>query len=93
MCVVFGWALQDPPTRLDDSADAPNQLTRPRVASRPDGAAALLVFEDDRDGWVRIRSQTVWLRASVARHQPVRERVPAQLGDEREAAEAALRPQ
>ncbi len=47
------------PSRADDSADAPNQLTRPRAAARMDSAAAVVVFEDDRDGWIRLRSQTV----------------------------------
>ena len=33
-----------------------NQLTHPRGAARRDSAAAVVVYEDDRDGWVRIRS-------------------------------------
>lgn len=45
--------------RVDDSGDAPNQLTRPRAAARRDSAAAVVVFEDDRNGWVRLRSQTL----------------------------------
>ena len=53
------WAPGLTPFRLDDSGNAPNQLTRPRAASRSDGSSALLVFEDDRDGWVRIRSQSL----------------------------------
>lgn len=44
------------PARFDDTADAPDQLTRPRAAARGDSTAAVIVFEDDRDGWVRVRS-------------------------------------
>jgi predicted amidohydrolase len=53
------WNFRDEPLRVDDSLGTPNQLTRPRVATRRDGKAALMVFEDDRDGWVRIRAQAL----------------------------------
>jgi predicted amidohydrolase len=41
------------PSRLDDTGDAANQLTSPRVISTLTGA--LVLFEDDRSGWSRIR--------------------------------------
>ncbi len=41
------------PERLDDTGDAANQLTRPRLVST--GTGALVLFEDDRSGWSRIR--------------------------------------
>ncbi len=41
------------PVRLDDTGGAANQLTRPRVVST--GSGALVLFEDDRSGWSRIR--------------------------------------
>jgi predicted amidohydrolase len=41
------------PERLDDSVDAANQLTRPRTVST--GTGTLVLFEDDRSGWSRIR--------------------------------------
>jgi hypothetical protein len=41
------------PERLDDTGEAANQLTRPRLLSV--GGGALVFFEDDRSGWSRIR--------------------------------------
>ncbi|HYO71252.1 MAG TPA: nitrilase-related carbon-nitrogen hydrolase [Archangium sp.] len=41
------------PGRSDDTGDAANQLTRPRAV--PTGSGTLLLFEDDRSGWSRIR--------------------------------------
>jgi len=42
-------------SRFDDTGDAPNHLTRPRVVVRPDGSRAVALFEDDRDGFSRVR--------------------------------------
>ncbi|HZH75794.1 MAG TPA: hypothetical protein VEY88_07165 [Archangium sp.] len=41
------------PERLDDTGRAANQLTRPRLLSTGNGT--LVLFEDDRSGWSRIR--------------------------------------
>ncbi|MBN8227864.1 hypothetical protein JYK02_10120 [Corallococcus macrosporus] len=41
--------------RLDDTGASPNQLTRPRVVARPDGSAGVVLFEDDREGFSRVR--------------------------------------
>jgi len=43
------------PERLDDTGSAANQLTRPRVVSRQDGGAGVVLFEDDRAGYSRVR--------------------------------------
>lgn len=43
------------PTRLDDTGSAANQLTRPRVVARRDGRGGVVLFEDDRDGYSRVR--------------------------------------
>jgi predicted amidohydrolase len=43
------------PIRLDDTGSAPNQLTRPRVVARQDASRAVVLFEDDRDGYSRVR--------------------------------------
>lgn len=43
------------PVRLDDTGSAPNQLTRPRVVARQDASTAVVLFEDDRDGYSRVR--------------------------------------
>lgn len=42
--------------RLDDTGGAGNQLMRPRAAANPDGGAAVVLFEDDRSGWWRVRA-------------------------------------
>jgi len=53
------WTIgSNTPLRFDDTFSAPNQLTRPRAAARRDSTNAVIVFEDDRDGWVRVRAQT-----------------------------------
>ncbi|HEX8700308.1 MAG TPA: hypothetical protein VF815_15785 [Myxococcaceae bacterium] len=44
-----------PAVRLDDTGSAPNQLTRPRVVARQDGSMGVVLFEDDRDGYSRVR--------------------------------------
>ena len=42
--------------RLDDTGASSNQLTRPRAVARPDGSAGVVVlFEDDREGFSRVR--------------------------------------
>lgn len=43
------------PTRLDDTGSASNQLTRPRVVARQDASRGVVLFEDDRDGYSRVR--------------------------------------
>jgi predicted amidohydrolase len=43
------------PTRLDDTGSAANQLTRPRVVARQDASGGVVLFEDDRDGYSRVR--------------------------------------
>ena len=43
------------PARFDDTGNAPNQLTRPRVVARQDASTAVVLFEDDRDGYSRVR--------------------------------------
>jgi predicted amidohydrolase len=43
------------PSRLDDSGSASNQLTRPRVVARQDASRGVVLFEDDRDGYSRVR--------------------------------------
>jgi predicted amidohydrolase len=43
------------PARLDDTGSAANQLTRPRVVARQDFSTAVVLFEDDRDGYSRVR--------------------------------------
>jgi predicted amidohydrolase len=45
-------AVAGTPVRLDDTGDAANQLTRPRIVSMDNGA--LLLFEDDRSGQSRM---------------------------------------
>lgn len=56
---ALGAARQGPerlvPARLDDTGSAANQLTRPRVVARQDGQSAVVLFEDDRDGFSRVR--------------------------------------
>ncbi|RYZ37704.1 MAG: hypothetical protein EOO71_26945 [Myxococcaceae bacterium] len=42
-------------TRLDDTGASANQLTRPRVVARVDGSAGVVLFEDDREGFSRVR--------------------------------------
>ncbi len=42
--------------RLDDTGRAANHLTRPRVVARQDGAGAVVLFEDDREGYSRVRA-------------------------------------
>jgi hypothetical protein len=42
-------------TRLDDTGSAANQLTRPRVVARQNGQSAVVLFEDDRSGFSRVR--------------------------------------
>ncbi|MCI0573934.1 MAG: hypothetical protein L0Y66_24645, partial [Myxococcaceae bacterium] len=51
---AFGGAGPVQPARLDDTGDSPNQLTRPRMVATPQGA--LVLFEDDRSGWSRLRA-------------------------------------
>jgi predicted amidohydrolase len=43
------------PSRLDDTGSASNQLTRPRVIARQDASKSVVLFEDDRDGYSRVR--------------------------------------
>jgi predicted amidohydrolase len=43
------------PTRFDDTGSAANQMTRPRLVVRKDFTGAVVLFEDDRDGFSRIR--------------------------------------
>ncbi|MBN1207493.1 MAG: hypothetical protein JXB05_21650 [Myxococcaceae bacterium] len=43
------------PVRLDDTGSASNQLTRPRVVARQDASRGVVLFEDDRDGYSRVR--------------------------------------
>lgn len=51
---LTGEAPAEPPVRLDDTGLSANQLTRPRLVATGDGGAVLL-FEDDRSGWSRLR--------------------------------------
>jgi predicted amidohydrolase len=43
------------PARVDDAGDAANRMKKPRLVVRPPDASPLVFFEDDRDGWSRIR--------------------------------------
>ncbi|MBI3182236.1 MAG: hypothetical protein HYZ28_08840 [Myxococcales bacterium] len=45
--------------RFDDTGSSPNQLTRPRIAARQDHSRAVVLFEDDRAGWSRVRASTI----------------------------------
>ncbi len=45
------------PARADDSGTAAVSQSRPRLAARPDGGGAVVLFEDDRDGSTRIRAR------------------------------------
>jgi hypothetical protein len=49
---LFSGTSVSEPLRIDDTADSPVSLTRPRVASL--GASRIVVWEDDRDGSYRI---------------------------------------
>lgn len=44
-----------PVRRFDDTGRASNQLTRPRLVTRQDLSRGVVLFEDDREGWSRIR--------------------------------------
>jgi hypothetical protein len=49
---IFGAVLGQGAARIDDTADAPVSLTRPRAAHA--GSTPFVVWEDDRDGAYRI---------------------------------------
>ena len=47
----------DPPVRVDGTGAAPLSILRPRAAARVNGAGGVVLYEDARDGWVRVRAQ------------------------------------
>lgn len=44
------------PVRIDDAGDASNRMKKPRLVSRAGDPTPLVLFEDDRDGWTRVRA-------------------------------------
>jgi predicted amidohydrolase len=47
--------------RFDDTGDTHNQMTRPQIVMRRDHAGGVVLFEDDRAGWSRVRTSPLSL--------------------------------